>query len=138
MRHSGSSRLWTGASLMTLAILGAAPALAQTTPASTDPAPAAAPQADAPADDGTDIVIVGVRKALGDAAETKRNASTIVDSISATDIGAFPDTSVAGALSRVPGITVSRLQSTDDSTHPSGEAAGVLLRGLPQVRTEFN
>src|SRR3546814_20268705 len=45
---------------------------------------------------------------------------------------------VSSALQRVPGITVSRLQSTDDSTHPSGEPAGVLIRGLTFVRTEVN
>src|SRR3546814_20252659 len=45
---------------------------------------------------------------------------------------------VSSALQRVPGITVSRLQSTDDSTHPSGEPAGVLIRGLTFVRTEIN
>jgi TonB-dependent receptor len=130
--------LW-GSSLATLAMLGATAGHAQTDPAAPPQLAndAAAPRDDSP-DGGNDIVVVGVRKALNDAAATKRNASTVVDSISATDIGAFPDTSVSGALSRIPGITVSRLQSTDDSTHPSGEAAGVLIRGLPQVRTEFN
>jgi TonB-dependent receptor len=143
MKQTGSSRsrglLWSGASLMTLAMFAATGAQAQTAPEAAT-SPTAAPQTDggAQASDDNDILIVGVRRALGDAAETKRNAATIVDSISATDIGAFPDTSVSGALSRVPGITVSRLQSTDDSTHPSGEAAGVLVRGLTQVRTEFN
>jgi TonB-dependent receptor len=68
----------------------------------------------------------------------KKNADTVVDSITATDIGAFPDKSVAEALQRVPGITVSRLQSSDDSSHFSAEPASVLIRGLTQVRTEFN
>jgi len=96
-------------------------------------------QAEAPAaDDGPEILVVGVRQALATAQNTKKNSDTVVDSITATDIGAFPDTSVSGALQRVPGITVSRLQSTDDSTHPSGEPTGVLIRGLTQVRTEFN
>lgn len=89
-------------------------------------------------DDITEVVVIGVRKALENALDTKREAGTVVDSISATDIGAFPDESVSGALQRVPGITVNRLQSNDDSTHPSGEPTGVLIRGLPQVRTEFN
>lgn len=133
MTNSYAKRLWSGASVVAL-MLGATPALSQTASVG------APPQADTPTDDGgdSDIIIVGTRKALGDAADTKRNATTIVDSISATDIGSFPDTSVSGALSRIPGVTVSRLQSTDDSTHPSGEAAGVLLRGLPLVRTQFN
>src|SRR3546814_4879521 len=94
-------------------------------------APAAAQDAAAPADEtagsGSDIVVVGVRSALQTAQERKKNAETVVDSIDATDIGAFPDTSVSSALQRVPGITVSRLQSTDDSTHPSGAPAGVLI-----------
>src|SRR5579859_3317560 len=89
-------------------------------------------------DDVTEVVVTGVRKALENALDTKREAGTVVDSISATDIGAFPDESVSGALQRVPGITVNRLQSNDDSTHPSGEPTGVLIRGLTQVRTEFN
>jgi len=106
--------------------------------------PAAAQEAAAPADDttadstGNEIVVVGVRAALQSAQDRKKNADTVVDSIDATDIGAFPDNSVASALQRVPGITVSRLQSTDDSTHPSGEPAGVLIRGLTFVRTEIN
>ena len=85
-----------------------------------------------------DIVVVGVRRALENAQEIKKNAATVVDSISATDIGAFPDKSAAGALQRIPGISVNRLQSADDSTHPSGEPTGVLIRGLTFVRTEFN
>ena len=58
--------------------------------------------------------------------------------ITATDIGAFPDQSAAAALQRIPGVSVNRLQSADDSTHPSGEPTQVLIRGLPFVKTEFN
>lgn len=85
-----------------------------------------------------EVVVVGVRQSLETSQEIKRDADTFVDSITATDIGAFPDKSVAEALQRVPGITVSRLQSSDDSTHFSAEPASVLIRGLTFVRTEFN
>ncbi|MET0532854.1 MAG: TonB-dependent receptor, partial [Steroidobacter sp.] len=85
-----------------------------------------------------EVVVVGVRQALETSQEIKRDADTFVDSITATDIGAFPDKSVAEALQRVPGITVSRLQSSDDSTHFSAEPAAALIRGLTFVRTEFN
>jgi hypothetical protein len=85
-----------------------------------------------------DVIVTGVRRALATSQDIKKSADTFVDSITATDIGAFPDKSAAEALARVPGITVSRLQSADDSTHPSGEPTGVLIRGLTQVRTEFN
>ncbi|HMA48785.1 MAG TPA: TonB-dependent receptor plug domain-containing protein, partial [Magnetospirillaceae bacterium] len=98
----------------------------------------AAETAAADSSSAEEVVVVGVRRSLENALGTKRDAGTVVDSLSATDIGAFPDDSVSGALQRVPGITVNRLQSNDDSTHPSGEPTGVLIRGLTQVRTEFN
>ena len=84
------------------------------------------------------VVVTGVRASLESAVNIKRNAETVVDSITATDIGVFPDKSVSDAIQRVPGITVSHLQSDDDTTHPSGEATGVLVRGLTFVRTNFN
>ena len=86
----------------------------------------------------SEVIVVGVKQALATSQEIKKDASTFVDSITATDIGAFPDVSASDALQRVPGITVNRLQSNDDSTHPSGEPTNILIRGLTQVRTEFN
>ncbi|MDB5705316.1 MAG: TonB-dependent receptor, partial [Sphingomonas bacterium] len=147
-----------GVSLIALAMMGiSGVAQGQTsTPASAGAAPSPRPitvgetpspvqqsatDNSSPSDDAAadkDIVVVGVRGALATALNIKKNADTIVDSITATDIGAFPDKSVSEALQRVPGITVGRLQSADDSTHPSGEATSVLIRGLTQVRTEFN
>ncbi|MFL6575474.1 MAG: TonB-dependent receptor plug domain-containing protein, partial [Povalibacter sp.] len=90
------------------------------------------------ADDLEEVIVVGVRRALETAQQIKKESDTFVDSVTATDIGAFPDKSVAEALQRVAGITVSRLQSNDDSTHFSAEPASVLIRGLTFVRTEFN
>ena len=119
-----------GASLATLVTLGAAMGVAEPAWAQT--------AADKDAAVVDEVVVVGVRASLGTSQQIKKNADTVVDSITATDIGAFPDKSVAEALQRVPGITVSRLQSSDDSSHFSAEPAGVLIRGLTQVRTEFN
>ena len=85
-----------------------------------------------------EIVVVGEKQAISISQNIKRDASTFVDSITATDIGTFPDKSASEALQRLPGITVNRLQSNDDSTHPSGEPTNILIRGLTQVRTEFN
>src|SRR5262245_50957410 len=51
----------------------------------------------------TEILVTGIRKALQTAQEIKKDADTVVDSITATDIGAFPDKSVAEALQRVSG-----------------------------------
>lgn len=89
-------------------------------------------------DDLTEIMVTGIRKALATSAEIKREADTVVDSITATDIGAFPDKSVAEALQRMTGITVTRFAASGDTTHFSAEPSGVVIRGLPQVRSEFN
>ena len=90
------------------------------------------------ADEVPEVVVTGMRASLESAQAIKLQSDTFVDSITATDIGAFPDKSVAEALQRVPGITVSRLQSSDDSNHFSAEPATVLIRGLTFVRTQFN
>ncbi|ADU11952.1 TonB-dependent receptor [Asticcacaulis excentricus] len=85
-----------------------------------------------------EIVVVGVRKSLQSAQQIKKNADTVVDSITANDIGSFPDKSVAEALQRVAGITVNRFAATGDTAHFSAEPSGVIVRGLQQVRSEFN
>ena len=95
-----------GASTMVLgaALLQANPAFAQTQPSSdtaatplsqrtgtANPTPPSAPEKNA-------IIITGTRRALRTSQQIKKNADTVVDSITATDIGAFPDKSVAEAL----------------------------------------
>jgi iron complex outermembrane receptor protein len=87
---------------------------------------------------GDDIIVTGTRQALETSQNRKRGADTVVDTITATDIGAFPDKSVAEALQRVPGITVNRLAASDDTSHFSADPSGVLIRGLTQVRSEYN
>jgi TonB-dependent receptor len=130
--------------VLAAALLQANPAFAQTTPDSDTAAtplsqstttqnktPPSAPEKNA-------IIITGTRAALRTSQQIKKNADTVVDSITATDIGAFPDKSVAEALQRVPGITVNRFAATSDTAHFSAEPSGVIIRGLPQVRSEFN
>jgi len=89
-------------------------------------------------DDLTEILVTGIRKALATSQDIKKEADTVVDSITASDIGAFPDKSVAEALQRMSGITVTRFAASGDTTHFSAEPSGVVIRGLPQVRSEFN
>lgn len=130
----GLSALASGASMAVL--IAAMPAGSAWAQAATGAA--AAPETDKSPATVSEVIVVGVRTSLKTALSTKRNADTEVDSLSATDIGAFPDTSIAEALQRVPGITVTRLQSADDSSHYSAEPASVLIRGLTFVQTEFN
>jgi iron complex outermembrane recepter protein len=85
------------------------------------------------------IVVTGIRAALETAAETKRRADTFVDSVTASDVASLPDMSVAEALQRVPGVTVTRFPFGGASPDfPSPEGRGNLIRGLGFVRSEFN
>ncbi len=103
-------------------------------------APAAFAQT-APAKDDTaveEVVVTGQRAALQSAQKLKQNAEQIVDSITATDIGALPDRSVTEALQRVAGVTIGRTSDGRDADRLSVEGSGVQVRGLSWVRGELN
>lgn len=55
------------------------------------------------------VVVTGIRGSLQQALETKRNADAIVDVITAEDVGKFPATNVAEAMTIIPGVTIDRL-----------------------------
>ncbi len=83
------------------------------------------------------IEVTGIRGSLASAALLKRESDTFVDSITASDANVLPDLSVAEALARIPGVTVTRFTAGDDD-FPSPEGSGNLVRGLGFVRSEFN
>ncbi|UTW58749.1 TonB-dependent receptor [Kordiimonas sp. SCSIO 12603] len=85
-----------------------------------------------------EIVVTGFKASLRSAQSLKENADTFIDAITAEDIGALADRSVAEALQRVPGINIGRFQKTSDPDRFSVEGADVVIRGLPFVRSEFN
>src|ERR1700710_2373407 len=58
--------------------------------------------------DLTEIVVTGIRASLQQSLDIKRSSDGIVDAISAEDIGKFPDSNLATAMERIPGVTVSR------------------------------
>lgn len=117
------------ASGLALTAMMAAPAMAQ------DTAPA---DEEAVAEDGNAIIVTGFRASLESAQNIKRDADTFVDAITAEDIGALPDRSVAEALQRVPGVNIGRFEKTTDPDRFSVEGTGVIIRGLPFVRSELN
>lgn len=55
-----------------------------------------------------EVVITGIRASLLQSIESKRKADAIVDVVTAEDVGKFPSTNVAEALTIVPGVTVDR------------------------------
>ncbi|MEL0150231.1 MAG: TonB-dependent receptor plug domain-containing protein, partial [Rhodobiaceae bacterium] len=76
------------------------------------------------AEEATDeVVVTGIRQALESSLDVKRNAKGIVDSISAEDIGKFPDSNLAESLQRITGVSIDRDQT-------SGEGKTVTVRGF--------
>ncbi len=74
-----------------------------------------------------EVVITGIRGSLTRAADIKREAVGVVDSISAEDLGKFPDLNVAESLQRIPGVAIDRT---------GGEGQAITVRGLgPQFNT---
>lgn len=69
-----------------------------------DIAPGVAAPTNPPAGQVSTVIVTGIRQSYQQAIEIKRNSDTIVDVVSATDIGKLPDKNVADALQRVPGV----------------------------------
>ncbi|VVT01167.1 TonB-dependent receptor [Erythrobacter sp. EC-HK427] len=127
--------LKAGSSLAVVgALLAAGPAFAQEVPAGTE---AVDPEDEIP-EGGNVIYVDGFRAQLANSQNIKRESDTIVDAITAEDIGALPDRSVTEALQRIPGVSINRFAGSNDPDHFSVEGSGVVIRGLNFVRGEFN
>ena len=84
------------------------------------------------------IEVKGVRGSLNRSLGDKRLNTGIVDTISAEDLGKFPDNNISESLQRIPGVTIERFASSDDPKHYADEGTSVLVRGLDRVRSEVN
>jgi len=90
-----------------------------------DAAPAAettAANANANTPELQEITVTGIRASLEKSLEIKKDASVVLDSINATEMGRFPDADVADSLEHLPGITIDRTTG--------GEGIHVNVRGL--------
>ena len=58
---------------------------------------------------GETVVVTGLRGSLAKSIRTKRNEASIVEVVSAEEIGKLPDASIAESLARLPGITGQRV-----------------------------
>ena len=91
--------------------------------------PAMAQEADKTKAADKDIEVIqvkGIRGSLIRSMDVKREANGVVDSISAEDMGKFPDTNLAESLQRITGVSVSR---------SNGEGSQITVRGFGP---EFN
>jgi iron complex outermembrane recepter protein len=73
------------------------------------------------------IKVTGIRRSLQESQSLKMSSSSIVEAISAEDIGKLPDVSIAESLARLPGIAAQRLD---------GRANVISVRGMgPEFTT---
>ena len=74
------------------------------------------------------VVVTGIRASLQQSLNQKRNSDSIVEVITAEDIGKMPDKNVADSLQRLPGVFVAAAGGGEGSF---GENDRVALRGTP-------
>lgn len=74
-----------------------------------------------PTEQGEDIVVTGIRRGIEDSINLKKNQTSIVEAISAEDIGKLPDVSIAESIARLPGLAAQRV---------NGRAQVISIRGL--------
>ncbi len=67
------------------------------------------------------VVVTGIRGAIESSTSIKKNQTSIVESISAEDIGKLPDQSIAESIARLPGLSAQRV---------AGRAQVISVRGL--------
>ncbi|MBV8806523.1 MAG: TonB-dependent receptor plug domain-containing protein, partial [Sinobacteraceae bacterium] len=87
------------------------------------------------------VTVTGVRAAVEMAIGVKLNSDSIVEAISAEDIGKLPDTSIAESISRLPGLTSQRSDGRASDISIRGtdpQFANGLLNGREQVSTGDN
>jgi len=73
-----------------------------------------------------EIVITGIRRGVEDAIVMKKDSLSVVEAVSAEDIGKLPDTSIAESISRLPGVT---------SQRSAARASAISLRGTDPAFT---
>ncbi len=76
-----------------------------------------------------EVIVTGFRASLADALQNKRDSNQIIESVTAEDIGKFPDQNVAESLQRLPGISIDR---------SNGQGTKARIRGLDQNVTLLN
>ncbi len=87
------------------------------------------------------VTVTGIRVGIENAIQTKRQATSIVEAVSAEDIGKLPDTSIAESISRLPGLTSQRAEGRASAISLRGTDPGfttALLNGREQVTTGDN
>ncbi|WP_369027046.1 TonB-dependent receptor [Qipengyuania sp. RANM35] len=106
--------------------------------------PAFAQDADAnpsTSEDDNVILVTGFRASIDTSVEKKKDNTSIVEVVSAEDLGKLPDLSIAESLSRLPGLATQRLDGRANVVSIRGLAPDfttTLLNGREQVSANNN
>ncbi len=87
------------------------------------------------------VVVTGIRKGIEDAISVKKNSDSIVEAVSAEDIGKLPDVSIAESIARLPGLAAQRVAGRAQVISVRGlspDFATTLLNGREMVSTGDN
>ena len=104
----------------------------------------AAAAQDAPQEETTqveEVIVTGIRASVEASISAKANNTSIVEVISAEDIGKLPDVSIAESLARLPGVTSQRLDGRSQLISIRGlgpDFTTALLNGRELVTTGDN
>jgi iron complex outermembrane recepter protein len=96
-------------------------------------ADAAAPPATASESDDGDIIVTGIRGSAYKAQTIKRDAASVVESVTLEDLGKFSDTNIADVLQRVPGVQIER-----NDSGVAGDRASIRGLGPSYVQVTVN
>ncbi|MEO1310041.1 MAG: TonB-dependent receptor [Pseudomonadota bacterium] len=87
------------------------------------------------------VVVTGIKRSIADSLSAKKEASSIIEAVSAEDIGKLPDVSIADTLARLPGLTAQRVRGRSQSISIRGlgpDFSISLLNGREQVSAGDN
>ena len=82
------------------------------------------------------LEVVGIRRSIQESIDAKQASTSIVEAISAEDIGKLPDTSIADSLARLPGLTAQRFGGRPQEVNIrgfAGDFSTTTLNGREQV-----
>ena len=88
-----------------------------------------------------EVIVTGIRSSIESSIATKRNETSIVEVITAEDLGKLPDVSIAESLGRLPGLSLQRLDGRGQNISVRGlgpDFTTALLNGREQVTTSDN
>jgi iron complex outermembrane recepter protein len=84
------------------------------------------------------VTVTGIRRGIESAISVKKNSDSIVEAVSAEDIGKLPDTSIAESIARLPGLAAQRTNGRAQQISIRGmspDFSTALLNGREQVTT---